>query len=362
MRSQAGISQPINSAVIDEIVPAAVTAIRNGHWAGISMRARVIYASKDRVKQETITYEELADQKWKGKICIRSGQHIYNNALFAAYVAKHGEAKAEEWLRGLKANLAQKPSGGDRETARDVAAGKCDLGIGNTYYWALMQKDPDKKAWADATRVVLPTFEGGGTHVNLSGVLLTKNAPNKANGGETDRMARSARRRSRIYADANYEYPIRPGVRAEPGDRRLRQAEAADSAADRPDRRQPQGGRNAGRQGRVRQLNAITRDTAGRLFPHPLEGEGGSNERSEFETGEAGRPRSDEAKDPSPVLMVRDGAARSPHHGRGKQAARQCRLDPRESRRGSSRIERIALGIALLTALDRRRARDQPGR
>ena len=133
-------------------------------------------------KQGAITYEELADPKWKGKICIRSGQHIYNNALIAAVIANHGEAKAEEWLRGVKANLAQKPSGGDRETARDVAAGKCDLGIGNTYYWALMHdKEADKKPWADATRVILPTFEGGGTHVNLSGVVLAKHAPNKAN-------------------------------------------------------------------------------------------------------------------------------------------------------------------------------------
>ncbi len=122
---QAGVTQPIKSEVIDKVVPAQYRD-PDGHWAGISMRARVIYASKDRVKQDAITYEELADPKWKGKICIRSGQHIYNNGLFAAYVAKHGEAKAEEWLRGVKANLAQKPSGGDRETARDVAAGKCD--------------------------------------------------------------------------------------------------------------------------------------------------------------------------------------------------------------------------------------------
>src|SRR5690606_22754473 len=100
----------------------------------------------------------------------RSGKHIYNNALFAAAVAHMGEEKAEAWLRGLKANLAQKPSGGDRETARDVAAGKCDIGIGNTYYWAILKnRDSDRKAWADATRVVLPTFEGGGTHVNLTG-------------------------------------------------------------------------------------------------------------------------------------------------------------------------------------------------
>lgn len=210
----AGISQPINSTVIDEIVPAQFRD-PNGQWAGISMRARVIYASKDRVKQEAITYEELADPKWKGKICIRSGQHIYNNALFAAYVAKHGEAKAEEWLRGLKANLAQKPSGGDRETARDVAAGKCDLGIGNTYYWALMLNDPDKKAWADATRVVLPTFEGGGTHVNLSGVVLAKHAPNKANAVKLIEWL-AGEKAQQIYADANYEYPIRAGVPLNP--------------------------------------------------------------------------------------------------------------------------------------------------
>ena len=117
------ITQPVKSTVLDKAIPAQYRD-PNGQWYGISMRARVVYASKERVKQDAITYEELADPKWKGKICIRSGQHIYNNALFAAYVAKHGEAKAEEWLKGLKANLAQKPSGGDRETARDVADGK----------------------------------------------------------------------------------------------------------------------------------------------------------------------------------------------------------------------------------------------
>src|SRR3954462_1796824 len=177
---QAGVTQPIKSDAIDKIVPVQYRD-PEGHWAGISMRARVIYASKDRVKQDAITYEELADPKWKGRICIRSGQHMYNNGLFAAYAARYGEAKAEEWLRGLKANLAQKPSGGDREAARDVAAGKCDVGIGNTYYWALMNdKETDKKPWAEATRVMLPTFKDGGTHVNLSGVVLVKNAPNKA--------------------------------------------------------------------------------------------------------------------------------------------------------------------------------------
>ena len=212
---KAEITQPMKSEVIEKTVPAQYRD-PDGHWAGISMRARVIYASKDRVKQDAITYEELADPKWKGKICIRSGQHIYNNGLFAAYVVKHGEAKAEEWLRGVKANLAHKPSGGDREQARDVAAGKCDIGIGNTYYWALMMNaDPDKKPWAEATKVILPTFAGGGTHVNLSGVLLAKHAPNKANAMKLiDWLA--GEQAQKIYADTNYEYPVKAGVTINP--------------------------------------------------------------------------------------------------------------------------------------------------
>ncbi len=210
----AGITQPIVSPVLDKVI-ASQYRDPEGHWYGISLRARVIYASKERVKQDAITYEELADPKWKGKICIRSGQHIYNNALIAAYIAKHGEAKAEEWLRGVKANLAQKPSGGDRETARDVAAGKCDLGIGNTYYWALMSKSEAQKPWADATKVILPTFAGGGTHVNVSGVVLAKHAPNKANGMKLIEWL-AGETAQHMYADTNYEYPLRGGVAVNP--------------------------------------------------------------------------------------------------------------------------------------------------
>jgi iron(III) transport system substrate-binding protein len=208
---QNGITQPINSKAIDAAVPAQYRDLE-GHWAAVALRARVVYASKERVPQTAITYEELADPKWKGKICIRSGQHMYNNALFAAMVAKHGEAKTEEWLKGLKANLAQKPSGGDRETARDIAAGKCDLGIGNTYYWALMNDvEADKKSWASATKVILPTFQGGGTHVNLSGVALMKNSPHKANGLKFIEWMVGPQAQQ-MHADLNYEYPIRSGV------------------------------------------------------------------------------------------------------------------------------------------------------
>jgi len=212
---QAGITQPIKSEMLEKVIPAQYRD-PEGHWVGLSMRARVVYASKQRVTQDAITYEELADPKWKGKICIRSGQHMYNNALFAAMIAKHGEAQAETWLRGLKANLAQKPSGGDRETARDIAAGKCDLGIGNTYYWALMHdRDPEKKPWADATRVILPTFKTGGTHVNLSGAVLAQHAPNKANALRLIEWL-VGEPAQKVYADINYEYPIRAGVAINP--------------------------------------------------------------------------------------------------------------------------------------------------
>jgi len=212
---QAGITQPIKSDLVDKAVPAQYRD-PEGHWYGVSMRARVLYASKDRVKQSAISYEELADPKWKGKICIRSGQHIYNNALVAAFIAHHGAAKAEEWLKGVKANLAQKPSGGDRETARDVAAGKCDLGVGNTYYWALMNdKEADKKSWAEATRVILPTFQGGGTHVNLSGVVLAKHAPNKANAMKLIEWLVDDKAQH-MHADLNYEYPVRAGIAINP--------------------------------------------------------------------------------------------------------------------------------------------------
>lgn len=210
-----GITQPIKSELLDKTVPPAFRD-PEGHWYGVSMRARVVYASKERVKQSAITYEELVDPVWKGRICVRSGQHNYNNALFAGMIVKHGEAKTEEWLRGLKANLAQKPSGGDREVARDIAAGKCDIGLGNTYYWALMlNKEPDKKAWAESTKVILPTFKDGGTHMNVSGVVLAKNAPNESNAVRLIEWM-LGEKAQQMYADMNYEYPVRSGTPVNP--------------------------------------------------------------------------------------------------------------------------------------------------
>lgn len=210
-----GITQPIGSTVLNETVPAELRDAQ-GRWHGVSMRARVVYASKERVDIEDITYEDLADPKWRGKLCIRSGQHNYNNALFAAYLARHGEEETEAWLRGLKANLAKKPSGGDRDVAKDIAAGVCDLGIGNTYYVGLMQNgDEEQRAWAQSIKVIMPTFEDGGTHINVSGVALARNAPNRENAVKLMEWLVSDEAQQH-YASMNYEYPVKAGVELHP--------------------------------------------------------------------------------------------------------------------------------------------------
>jgi iron(III) transport system substrate-binding protein len=209
----AGLTQAVESAVLANAIPAQFRDPAM-HWFGLTMRARVVYASKDRVKQDAITYEELADPMWKGKICIRSGQHVYNTSLFATIIANKGEAFAEAWLKGLKENLARKPAGGDREQARDVAAGKCDLALGNTYYMALMtrnEKVPEQKQWAAAIKLLFPNAGDRGTHVNISGMAMAKHAPNRANALKLMEFLASEAAQ-KIYATANNEYPVNPKV------------------------------------------------------------------------------------------------------------------------------------------------------
>jgi iron(III) transport system substrate-binding protein len=210
-----GITQKIASPALDAAVPAAYRDA-DGQWFATTLRARVIYASKDRVKEQALTYEDLADPKWKGKICIRDGQYVYNTALFAHAVARMGAVKAEEWLKGIKANLAKKPSGGDRDVAKDIAAGVCDIGIANTYYFGLMANGaPEQKAWTNAVKVILPSFVGGGTHVNVSGFAMAKNAPNRVNAQKLAEWLVSNAAQD-LYARQNYEHPIRPGIALDP--------------------------------------------------------------------------------------------------------------------------------------------------
>jgi len=206
----AGITQPVVSDVITSAIPPGMRD-PDGHWFGLTMRARVIYASKERVKLDAITYDDLADPKWKGRICTRSGQHVYNTSLLATIIAHKGEAAAEAWARGVKANLARKPAGGDREQVRDVHNGICDLALANTYYMGLMLKNPDQKAWAEGVKLLFPDKAGRGTHVNISGMALAKHAPSKANALKLMEFLVSDEAQ-RLYAEANNEYPVSPRV------------------------------------------------------------------------------------------------------------------------------------------------------
>ncbi|MCS0494277.1 extracellular solute-binding protein [Ancylobacter sp. MQZ15Z-1] len=212
-----GITQPVRSEVLESAIPANLRGA-DGSWYALSMRARVAYAAKDRVSLDALHYEDLAAPEWNGKLCIRSGKHPYNTALIAAYIVHHGEAAAQKWLEGVKANLARKPAGGDRENARDILAGICDLGIANSYYVGLMRSGkggPEQEEWAAAIRVVLPTFEGGGTHVNISGASVAKNAPNKDNAVKLLEYLVSHEAQE-LYAKSNFEYPVVAGAPIDP--------------------------------------------------------------------------------------------------------------------------------------------------
>jgi iron(III) transport system substrate-binding protein len=211
--TDAGIAQPIHSATLNEAIPQAYRAA-DGQWIGLTRRARVVYASKERVKQDQITYEELANPKWHGKICIRSGQHVYNVALIASMIAAHGEDWTETWLKGVKANLARKPAGDDRLQVKGVYAGECDLAIGNTYYMGAMlknDKEPEQKDWANSVRILFPNTGDRGTHVNISGAVMAKYAPHRDNALRLLEFLASDKGQE-MYAEVNNEYPVKDGV------------------------------------------------------------------------------------------------------------------------------------------------------
>lgn len=212
---EAGLTQAVESETLNANVPALYRDPEN-RWYGLTTRARIVYASKDRVADgEVTTYEDLTDPKWKGRICTRSGLNAYNVALTSAVIHHHGEEGARAWLEGLKSNLARAPEGNDRAQVKAIWAGECDISLGNTYYMGAMLSDEEQKAWADSVRIVFPTFENGGTHVNISGVAMTAAAPNKENALKLMEFLTSPTAQE-IYAEANYEYPVAPG--SEPTD------------------------------------------------------------------------------------------------------------------------------------------------
>ena len=216
---ESGHAQPIESAVLDAAIPAHLRDPQ-GRWYALSLRDRVLYADKD-LALTRFAYEDLAKPEWKGKVCIRSGQHPYNISLIAAMIAHDGEAATEQWLRGVKANLARAAAGGDREVARDILGGICDIGIANAYYVGRMKNEPEgseQRAWGDAIKVIRPVFANapdGGTHVNISGASVARHAKNRDGAVALLEYLVSDQAQS-LYARANYEYPVKPGVELDP--------------------------------------------------------------------------------------------------------------------------------------------------
>lgn len=211
----AGVTQPVQSEVLEANIPSNFRDEAD-QWFGLTTRARIVYASKDRVADgEVTTYEDLVNEKWKGRICVRSGLSDYNVALVSAVIAHHGADYAKTWLEGIKANLARKPEGGDRDQVKAIYAGQCDIAIGNTYYIGQMLNDPEQKEAGESVRIVFPTFEGDGAHLNISGVAMTKAAPNKEAALKFMEWL-SGDHAQKIYAETNHEYPVKPGVERSP--------------------------------------------------------------------------------------------------------------------------------------------------
>lgn len=208
-----GITQPVVSDVLTANIPAAYRDQEN-EWFGLTLRGRVVYASVDRVSEDSLTYEDLADPKYKGRICTRSGQHQYNIALFASIIDELGEAAAQAWLEGLRDNLARKPEGNDRAQAKGIYSGQCDLGLGNTYYVGLMEtneKEPEQKDWRKAIKVIFPNANDRGTHMNVSGMAMVKNSRNTEEALALMEFLSSASAQA-IYAEQVFEYPVLPGA------------------------------------------------------------------------------------------------------------------------------------------------------
>ncbi len=213
----ADLLQPVNSDILEDTIPAQYRD-SNGYWFGVSLRSRVIVYDKARVNPAQLsTYEALADPEWKGKICVRSSTNIYNQSLTAAMVSHNGVEATEQWARGLVANLARNPQGGDRDQITAIAAGQCELALVNTYYLGGMLKSTvgDQKRTAESVSVFWPNQQGRGAHINISGAGVTKSAKNTE--AAVDLLEFMVSEEAQLwYAEANDEFPVRAGVAASP--------------------------------------------------------------------------------------------------------------------------------------------------
>lgn len=206
-----GLTQPFQSSEINQSVPAHFRDDA-GHWVALTKRVRNIYASKARISNpQTLTYEDLAAPDFAGKICTRSGKHPYNLGLIASFIAHKGEAATEQWLTGVKANLARKPQGNDRAQVKAIKEGLCDVSLGNSYYFGKMLTNEEQKPWADAVNIVYPNQQDRGAHINVSGAVIAKYAPHADNAKKLIAFLASEQAQQ-AYAALNMEYPVNPKV------------------------------------------------------------------------------------------------------------------------------------------------------
>ncbi|MEO1765814.1 Fe(3+) ABC transporter substrate-binding protein [Thiobacter aerophilum] len=209
--AEEGVLQPVDSVVLERNIPASLRDPAK-RWFGLSVRARTIVYNTQRVRpSELSTYEALAEPKWKGRLCLRTSKKVYNQSLVAMMIAEHGEAKTEQIVRGWVANLATDPFPDDTKMMEAVAAGQCDVGIGNTYYFGrLMEKNPNLPL-----ALFWPNQRGSGVHVNISGAGVTRFAKNRAGAIRLLEWL-SSREAQNIFADVNLEYPVNPAVKPDP--------------------------------------------------------------------------------------------------------------------------------------------------
>jgi len=211
--TEKGLTQSVDSEVLTQHIPPQYRDDK-AHWFALTTRARVIYASKDRIQNaEQLSYEDLASETYKGKVCVRSGKHPYNISLVASMIAHHGEAETKTWLMKLKNNLARKPQGNDRGQVKAIKEGVCDISLGNSYYYGKMLTDEAQKPWAEAVNIIFPNQQNRGAHINISGVAMAKYAPNKENALALMEYLSSEKAQS-LYAALNMEYPVNTMVQS----------------------------------------------------------------------------------------------------------------------------------------------------
>ena len=207
----AELTQEVVSETLSSNIPENMRDTEN-HWFGLTSRARIIVASKDRVVEgEVSSYEDLTKPELEGRICTRSGKHAYMVALSAAMIAHHGVEEAEAWLGGVKANLARTPEGNDRAQVKAIKEGVCDVAVINHYYMYQMLIDEEQIAWAESVNVIFPNQADRGTHMNISGMAMTRHAPNKENALALMEFL-SGEQAQQMYAELNGEYAVMPGI------------------------------------------------------------------------------------------------------------------------------------------------------